>query len=229
MKYFTLGGVLGPALFSVMVVICGALRPGYSHVEEFISALGAQGSTHAALMNYGGFVPSGILIAVFGLSLLGVMPRRFSSMAIAILVAAFGVGVAMAGLYSCDPGCSQPPVTRAGIIHDRVSPMAFLSMLMAMTISSVGFRRVTAFRSLWAFSSLSSLAALVFFVGLVVSFESGGPVGLWQRLFLGTVFTWCAVVALRHSSHEWSGSGPIANRGGAQPPIHPTTGTHDPR
>jgi hypothetical membrane protein len=49
-----LGGVAGPILFSVVVVVSAALRVDYSHIADFISELGATGTPHADLMNYAG-------------------------------------------------------------------------------------------------------------------------------------------------------------------------------
>lgn len=110
MRFLALGGVIGPALFAVVVVICGALRPGYNHMTQFISELGAQGTSHAAIMNFAGFLPLGLLLVGFAASLRGALPRRPLAVAVAILLGLFGLSIALAGLYSCDPGCPQPPV-----------------------------------------------------------------------------------------------------------------------
>src|SRR6266545_6315049 len=48
MRILALGGVLGPVLFAAVVGVCSALRPGYSHITQFISEHGATGTSHAA-------------------------------------------------------------------------------------------------------------------------------------------------------------------------------------
>jgi hypothetical protein len=82
-------------------VLCGTLRPGYSHAAQFISELGAAGTPHAALMNLGGFIPSGLLIGIFG------------------------AGLALAGGFPCAPGCPQDAPTA----HDGLSIAAFLAAI----------------------------------------------------------------------------------------------------
>ena len=42
------------SLFGAVVVLCAAARPDYSHIDQFISELGATGSSRASLMNYAG-------------------------------------------------------------------------------------------------------------------------------------------------------------------------------
>jgi hypothetical protein len=43
MRLLALGGVAGPVLFTTLVIVCAALRPGYSHLYPFMSELGAPG------------------------------------------------------------------------------------------------------------------------------------------------------------------------------------------
>ncbi len=40
MRVLALGGVAGPALFTLVVLVCAALRPNYSHSMQVMSALG---------------------------------------------------------------------------------------------------------------------------------------------------------------------------------------------
>src|SRR5215217_7662438 len=64
--FLSLAGLTGPLLFTIITLICSSLRPNYDHMNEFISELGATGTSHADLMNFAGFIPSGILMATFG-------------------------------------------------------------------------------------------------------------------------------------------------------------------
>ena len=86
MRHLALGGVGGPLLFSVMTIVTGALRGEYSHLTQFISELGADGTPYSGLMNYAGFVPAGLLIAGFGAALATTLPRDRFRLAAAILV-----------------------------------------------------------------------------------------------------------------------------------------------
>jgi hypothetical membrane protein len=196
-RILSLGGVLGPALFTAVVILCGARRPGYSHVAQLISELGASGTTHTTLMNVGGFIPAGVLMAGFGIAT-GRLLKGGTRAAIASgLLTLFGVGVMVAGVYSCDLGCPQPPRSTAGIIHDRVSVAAFLAGIVGIGLWALEFRRLTSFSDLWLYGAISSIVALGLFVALAVSLETRVITGLLQRLLLGTLFLWCGIVALR--------------------------------
>jgi hypothetical membrane protein len=47
--------MIGPLTFTGAVFIAGALRPGYNHLTQYVSALGEQGDISAYIMNFGGF------------------------------------------------------------------------------------------------------------------------------------------------------------------------------
>ena len=193
MRWFALGGIAGPALFAIVLVICAAMRPDYSHVAQFMSELGAAGTPHAGLMNLVGFIPTGVLIGAFGLSLGFTLPRSQTSCFIGVLLCLFGLGLILAGIFPCAPGCPQD----AAALHDGVSVAAFVSAIAGIALSAYRFRSVTVWRSLWRYSALSSAVALCLLVALAHSLDSRSLTGLWQRLLVGTLFLWCAVAAGR--------------------------------
>jgi hypothetical membrane protein len=197
MRILALGGVAGPALFSVVAVISATSRSDYSHISHFISELGATGTSHAALMNYGGFVPGGILLAGFGVSLASLLPRSRPTLVASVLTTLFGVGVALSGLISCDPGCPQAGGSSENSIHDKIAPASFLCLIAAVGTLGVHFRRIPAWRRLALYSGLTSVVALGFLVALVGSLETRTLTGLWQRLLLTALFLWTAVIGHR--------------------------------
>ena len=197
MRILSLGGVLGPALFSLVLFYSATLRPDYSHITHFISDLGATGTLHASLMNYAGFLPGGIFLVGFGLSLQRILPRSRSTLAASFLATVFGVGIALSGLISCDPGCPQVGGTTENFIHDKIGPLSFLCMIAATGILSLQFRRLPRWRSLSVYSGVTSVAALLLLAALAGSLETRAFTGLWQRLMLGTLFLWTAVVGYR--------------------------------
>lgn len=197
MRFLSLGGVAGSALFTVVVIICGALRPDYSHVTQYISELGARGTSHAALMNFAGFVPTGLLLASFGVSLAFLLPRRSASVLAAACITIFGLGITFAGIYSCDPGCPHQGESWEATLHDRVSAVTFLFGIAGSALLAYLFRGLTTWRALWLYSAISSAVAFGFLIASAVSVESRALIGLWQRLFIGTLFLWCMVVSLR--------------------------------
>ena len=196
MRIVLLGGIAGPILFSMITIVSAALRTDYSHVRNFISELGASGTSHAAFMNYAGFVPAGLMLAAFGIALSTTLPRDRFRIVASILVTLFGVGVAADGILSCDPGCPQAGGSVENLIHNRIAPVAFLCAIIGAGIVGVRFHRLPAWRSLSRYSLVTSALALCFLVALATSLEARLLTGLWQRLLLVTLFSWCAVVGL---------------------------------
>ena|SRR5688572_17249634 len=197
MRLLALGGVAGPLLFSAVVVAAGVARGNYSHVSNFISELGATGTPYAGLMNYAGFLPTGLMLAAFGIGLAKVLPgRRVASLA-AVLVILFGAGVAASGIASCDPGCPQTGGSVENAVHNAIAPVAFLCLSAGAGVFGVLFQSNRDWRSLSLYSLISSVIALCFLAALAMSLDSRELTGLWQRLLLFVLFLWCAVVGLR--------------------------------
>jgi hypothetical membrane protein len=196
MRVLLLGGVIGPALFAAVVVSVAALQPGYSHITNFISELGASGMERAVAMNYAGFVPSGLFLAGFGVSLAFVLPRHALLVVGSLLVTIFGVGIAASGIVSCDAGCPQTTGSLENIIHNRIAPISFVSLILAAALLGYYFRRLPGMRVLSLYSLVTSVLGLIFMAALVVSLDQRALTGLWQRLLLATLFLWCAAVAV---------------------------------
>jgi hypothetical membrane protein len=196
MRMLALGGVAGPAIFTVVVIVVSSLREPYSHANNFISELGASSTPHANLMNYAGFIPAGLLLAGFGVALGTLLPRSRRALAVAALVTLFGAGIVMAGIFSCDAGCPQGTGSLENIVHDRIAPPTFLSFIAGIAIFGLLARRLPAFRHLATYSLLTSALALVFLIALVSSLDTRSLTGLWQRLMLAVLFLWCARVGL---------------------------------
>lgn len=196
MRMLSLGGAVGPLVFVAAVMVAAALRPDYSHVANFVSELGATGTTNAALMNYAGFVPAGLMLAAFGVALAGTLPRHRFALAAAALVTSFGCGVAASGFVSCDAGCPQGEGSIENAIHNAIAPIAFLCLIAGTAILGIRFRRLPAWRAFSAYSLLTSVLALFLLVTLASSLDTRELTGLWQRLLLAVLFLWCAVVGV---------------------------------
>lgn len=106
-------------------------------------------------------------------------------------------------------GCALPPGapynsgSMSNMIHDTVSPLAFLALIIAVGVFGLDFRSRPEWRSLWIYSIATSFVATIFMAALVASLESRDLTGLWQRLVVVTLFSWTAIVGLRlHRLHH---------------------------
>ena len=197
LRVLALGGILGPILFASAVIISAALRPDYNHLHEFMSALGASESTTEYLMNFVGFIPAGLLMALFGFSLFTQMRLSKSYLSIigSLLIIGFGLGMITAGIYSCDGDCFDS-ITTEGIIHGNVSAITFPSAILGILLLGISFRKQIAFRKFMWYTLISAVLAGLFMVNMIGTFETGILTGLWQRLLLFTIFAWTAVIGL---------------------------------
>ena len=194
-RIFALGGIAGPLLFTAVTVLCASLRPDYNHYRNLISELGAHGSANATLMNYAGFIPTGIMMIAFGVALSRILPSGRLNTTAAALIMIFGLGVVTSGIFSCDPGCPADG-SLENTIHDRIAPVVFLSLILGIAILGFQFRRTPNWSQLARYSLLTSAVAFVCMIALVVSFNTRTQTGLWQRLMLAALFLWCARIGL---------------------------------
>jgi hypothetical membrane protein len=195
--YFILSGLITPILFTSVTLICSGLRSGYNHVNQFISELAATGTPNADLMNYAGFIPSGILLIVYGICLWLFLPRSLLGRIGAVLISVFGIGVVVAGLYSCDAGCPPNDGSFDNVVHNGVSGPAFFSAIIGIFLLGLSFRRSASWKKLWLYSVISAIASAVFIILLLIYLESPVLRGLWQRFVLLIIFVWLGVTATR--------------------------------
>ena len=200
-RTLALGGVAGPVLFSSTVIVAASLRPDYSHLTNFISELGARDTPNAALMNYVGFIPAGLLIAASGVPLAGALLSRGLPWISAALVMVFGLGLAASGVMSCDPGCPRSGGSLESRIHDVIAPVTFLSLIVAAGVFGIHARRDVMWRPLSVYSLLTSAFALCFLLIVAGSLETRTLTGLWQRLLLAVLLLWCAIAGWRVFRH----------------------------
>jgi len=197
MRVLLLGGAIGPAFFASAVLIGASLRPDYDHSMQVMSALGGTGSPNSFVMNGLGFFPTGVLITVFAFALHRLAPRSLLSHAGALLLTLFGGGIVAAGVYSCDPGCLGIGTSRDAYLHIVASVVAFLSGIAACFAWGGAFRASPDWRPLSSFSLCAGLVAgCLLFAFNTTSGTESFP-GIWQRLFIGALFGWCAIVGIR--------------------------------
>ena len=106
----------------------------------------------------------------------------------------FGCGVAASGVFSCDLGCPQTGGSVEHRIHQRIAPIIFIALIAAVAMLGREFSRLPTWRYLAAYSVATSAQALVFMLLLIDSLDTRTLSGLWQRLMIGCLFLWCAVI-----------------------------------
>ncbi len=115
-------GIIGPAVYAIVLTVLGLLWEGYNPISQGMSELGAANAPHALFMNVFGFQLLGIFIVAFGYGL-----RRFlngnwlSKMGIALVIIG-GIDLIVVGFFPIDVGGVTSSFT--GLVHDISATIA---------------------------------------------------------------------------------------------------------
>ena len=183
-------GIVSPMILAIATYYVAAGRPEYSHIESALSELGAVGRPGAALMNWGGIIPAGLLTALAAFPLY----RRFGagklSLAGAIALAAAGAGFVATALFAWSGAPSDLSSTN-NEVHLAFALSGFLCLALAPLLFGLHARRNPDARGVALFSL--SAAALVFVFGFVL--PRPPYLGLFQRGALAVFFLWLIVTS----------------------------------
>jgi len=187
-------GLLAFVPHLLAVLYTAAQRPDYSHRMQYLSELGERGGLNAAVANHLGILPTGLLLMVFGIGLV----RRFRGVRamqiVGALVALHGVCRAMASVFVCDTGCRPAVPSVSQWLHNGSAILGFVALTVAAFTGAAWLLRQ---RRGWPIVTASYALAIVAVVSQsLLMMQHGGPIGLYQRLALGALQLWVALLAL---------------------------------
>lgn len=168
----------------------GAVTPGYDARSDFLSELGQTGASRAALMNYGVFLPVGVLWAVASLLLLRTMPK--GSLGLTGVVLLFGNAASYIGaaFFPCDAGCpasgsfSQAMHNFSGALGYFLTPLA---------LALIGAHLMSKGRPAFGGATLLVAAIIGAAFAQMLADTGGAQAGAWQRAADFPAFVWMAV------------------------------------
>jgi hypothetical membrane protein len=193
-KFGIVCGILAPVLWALAIILCGSLRPGYSHLTQYVSELGERGSSTELLMRYAGFLPTGAMHVLFAGSLYSAFKGRKLALVAALLLALNGLGRVAAGLFPCEVGCAGPGVLLSQRLHTLAAGVGFFALIGAAITWGIILGRDGRGR-LGAYSIVSGMAGLVFLLLMSSGAESRAGTGLYERLSSGILSLWVLVFA----------------------------------
>ncbi|PVZ39877.1 DUF998 domain-containing protein [Pseudomonas sp. CC120222-01a] len=189
-------GLLIPFWLLIGVWFTAQAYPGYDHLQQAMSQLGAQGSP---TQHWSPLVNNFPLALLFGLFAWG-LARHWRASKLALLSAALillhGLGSLGTGLFPCDQGCAPAEPSSSQQLHNLSGLLMFLSLTLASALWAWLGKRLASSPALSWFSLACLIAALVSVVFMAQAAQSGELFGLYQRLNYGVSVVWIAGLAL---------------------------------
>lgn len=197
--YWPLAGALAFLPHMVAILLATSRRPGFDHAKQYLSELGERGSETAALMNFVGIIPTGLLIAVFGFGLLRAYRSEPRLVAAGSLIAVHGICRVAAGLFPCDLGCRPAFPSMSQSIHNTSAAIGYVSLTTAVFFA--GAWLLARRRGAFVIAATYGLGVCAVAALLMLFFNLGGQLGLYQRFALLALQLWVALFALHFIIH----------------------------
>ena len=125
-KYTALAGSFGSALFVIVFMVEGWLRPGYSTLSTYVSALSLGPRGWVQISN---FIVSGILMLVFSRGVANAFKKEKRSQAGPVLLGIVSAGMFLSGPFVMDPmGTLPAQASLHGLVHGITGSIVFLLM-----------------------------------------------------------------------------------------------------
>ena len=194
--------VAGQAIFVVAWLIAGALEPGYSHLQHYVSELGADGAENPWLMN-AGIVLLGLSFGALALAVRPVLPARTASGVAVSAIALLGLGFVVAGLFpidclrTTDLDCQARWDERDVSWQQAVHGWAGLVGRAASLVAVFALARALWPRPVGVFALVSGVIGVAI-AALLTIVNAEGPdaaEGLWQRWSLANLHLGALLVA----------------------------------
>lgn len=195
-------GIIGVCLFVLTAIVGGLLIQGYNPVSQLISESYAIDTQYGEYLRAIGFIPSGILIALFCFKAASYF-RDFKLSRVSILGIGlfYGLGTVIVAIFPCDSGCNtdlmDPSISQ--LIHNLMGFLTYLFVPVCILLTGVGTNKSERFKKFSKQSILLGFLSFAF-VGLLIGAGDSDYLGLIQRVIEGTFVLWvfsCAF-ALRY-------------------------------
>ena len=193
-RHFAFGcGVLSLLVLAAATVAGGMAYPGYDHLTQYISELGATGAPTSRGVSLA-FMVSGGLLAVFWLLCVGLFPRSVLSILGFGLSALNGVGLLLGGVFRCDFECSTADLSPAAVLHDVFGGIGYLCGIAGVFLVGLAARRWPQGRGLFGLSLICGIPAALAMWLIHPAFEWYGAA---QRVIEIALAVWTLAVAMR--------------------------------
>ncbi|MCF6279002.1 MAG: DUF998 domain-containing protein [Flavobacteriaceae bacterium] len=177
-------GIFGVTFFGLASILGGFQFDDYNQMSQFISESMAIDTPYGKIFRYFGYIPSGILIAIFSFVGFKKLPKsKLIKTGFIGLGVFYGIGTIIVGLFPCDSGCGSELVTPSisQIIHNLTGMLTYLFVPISLLLIGVGLQKLESYKKtpqvIIIFGSIS-----VLFVGILLTNLTSHFIGLYQRI-----------------------------------------------
>jgi len=191
-------GTLGVSLFAIPAIIGGVLIEDYNLISQFISESDARGTKNGLALRLFGYIPSGILIAVFCfVALKKFQPSKLTKVGFYGLGVFYGIATIFTGIFPCDVGCNKNFIdpSLSQIIHNLAGLLTYIFVPISLMIAGLGLKHSPSHHRLSVIAIICGIASSLF-VSLSLSDLSSQYVGLLQRIIESIFLIWIVSCAI---------------------------------
>jgi putative Mn2+ efflux pump MntP len=197
-------GILGVTFFGVASFLGGFQFDNYNPISQYISETMAVGTPYGKVLRFFGYIPSGILLTIFGFTGLKKLPKsNLTKIGFWGIGVFYGIATIIVGLFPCDKGCNKELVdpSISQVIHNLTGLLTYIFVPISIIIIGVGLRQSKKYDGLSKIAFFCGLICLVF-IGLLLSDPLTNFAGLFQRIIEGIFIIWiiaCSIFIKRSS------------------------------
>ncbi len=185
-------GIFGVFVLIAYTSIGGATYPGYNHLTQYMSELGAVGAPHHTLISWGGFFLFGMLITLFAISAGIALPKSALSMIGFLGLAAYASGSTAAAFFPCDFGCRPEQPSFSQLMHTLIGGISYLLGVVGLMLLGIAALKWNNAKHL----AILGIAAGIFaFIALGFLDPSFTYLGLAQRALEACINLWILACA----------------------------------
>lgn len=197
-KTIFLTGIIGVTLFSVASILGGFQFDNYNHLSQYISETYAIDTPYGQAFRYFGYIPSGLLLAIFAFS----GHKKFPQSKL-IKIGFFGLGVfyglatIIVGIFPCDKGCNKELIdpSLSQLIHNLTGFLTYIFVPLSIIAIGIGLRQLKTHMVLSKIAIFCGLNCILF-VAILLSDPLTEYAGLYQRIIEGTFIIWIIVCSV---------------------------------
>ena len=184
--------MLGVTFFCVASFLGGFQFDNYSPISQYISETMAIDTPYGKVLRYFGYIPSGILLAIFGLAAIKKFPKsKLIKIGFLGLSFFYGVATVIVGLFPCDKGCNKELVdpSISQVIHNLTGLLTYIFVPISIIIIGAGLYCQKNYKRMSKIAFICGLNCFVF-ISLLLANPLAEYAGLYQRIVEGTFVAW---------------------------------------